>query len=136
MTWVVEHGEAASNEVKVARRWLLSVGVLPRTATAEASAPAPAEPSDQEPAPRPAVVHGRTMFGDSPGTVVPMVRMMLILKEYPSQVNYFRLRTDEQGYFHFQDVPPGIYQLTDKVAGQPTWRLRVEVKPGRTWLSI
>jgi hypothetical protein len=57
--------------------------------------------------------------------------MQLILKEYPSASNYFRLRTDEQGYFRFENVPPGVYQLTERVAGPPIWRLRVEVKAGQ-----
>jgi hypothetical protein len=132
LTWVLEHGEAGSNEVNTARRWLLSVGALPRPATAEASTPPPEEqPRGQELTPRPGSVHGRSVSGDSSGSLAPMVRMQLILKEYPAANNYFRLRTDEQGYFRFENVPPGIYQLTERVAGPPTWRLRVEVKPGQ-----
>jgi hypothetical protein len=129
LIWVLEHGEAGSNEVNAARRWLLSVGALPRPSTAEASTLSPEEePRVEQVAARPGSVHGRSMSGDSPGSLAPMVRMQLILK---STNDYFRLRTDEHGYFRFANVPPGIYQLTERVAGPPTWRLRVEVKPGQ-----
>jgi len=130
LTWVLGHGEAGSNEVIAARRWLLSAGALPRPATADAGqSQGEEQPGEGQPA-RPGRVHGRSMSGDTPGTLAPMVRMQLLLKEYPSAENYFRIRTDEQGYFDFEKVPPGVYQLTERVAGPPIWRLRVEVRPG------
>ena len=131
LRWVLEHGEAGSTEVKEARRWLLSVGALPHPGFSDASASSPEEPHGQPRAKQVGAVHGRATFGDTPGAVGPMVRLQLVLKEsQPPGVNYFRLRTDEQGYFRFQDVPPGVYQLTERIAGQPTWRLRVDVRPG------
>src|SRR5262249_6304438 len=76
-------------------------------------------------------VHGRLMAGETPGAAVPAQRAQLFLMEHPSRVTYLRLRTDEQGYFRFRDVPPGVYKLTERAAGHPTWRVRVEVKPGQ-----
>lgn len=38
----------------------------------------------------------------------------------------YNLRTDEQGHFKFSNVEP--YKLTNQVAGQPIWLLRVELK--------
>jgi Tfp pilus assembly protein FimT len=46
----------------------------------------------------------------------------------PTQRERYNLRTDEHGNFKFPDVVPGPYKLTNRVAGQPTWRLRVELK--------
>jgi len=46
----------------------------------------------------------------------------------PTQRERYNLRTDERGNFKFPDVVPGPYKLTDRVAGQPIWRLRVEFK--------
>ena len=57
-------------------------------------------------------------------------RMQLFLYDHPNRVVYYRIRTDEEGRFRFINVPPGIYKLADRIAGQPTWRLRVELKPG------
>jgi tetratricopeptide (TPR) repeat protein len=128
--WVLERGQPTSDEVRAARRWLQTVGALPRTATV-ASAAAPEEP--QEPAQKPATasVRGRATFGENPGDVVAMERMQLFLYDHPNRVTYFRIRTDEQGRFQFTNVPPGIYKLTDRAAGPPRWRLRVEIKPGQ-----
>ena len=29
-------------------------------------------------------------------------------------------------------MAPGVYKLTNRVAGKPLWRLRVELKPGES----
>jgi hypothetical protein len=132
-TWVLERGEADSSEVKAARRWLLSVGALPRFARATAEPEESREP-EQKPAgekPAPASLQGRVMFGDTSTDLAPMERMQLFLYDYPNRVVYFRIRTDEHGRFRFPSVPPGIYKLTDRAAGAPRWRLRVELKAGQ-----
>jgi hypothetical protein len=36
----------------------------------------------------------------------------------------------EDGQFRFPKVLAGSYKLTNRIAGQPIWRLRVELKPG------
>jgi tetratricopeptide (TPR) repeat protein len=131
-TWVLERGGPDSTEVKAAQRWLLSVGALPHFATIAA------EPEESRPEaksargkPAPASVQGSVMFGDTPNDLAPMRRMRLFLYDYPTRMVYFRIRTDEQGHFRFPNVPPGIYKLTDRAAGPPRWRLRVELKPGQ-----
>jgi hypothetical protein len=129
LSWVLEHGGADSSEVRAARRWLQSVGALRRPAAEEGAARE--EPQDQSPKPAMASVHGRVLVGETAKDTTPAQRMQLFLMEHPSRVRYFRLRTDEQGYFRFQNVPPGVYKLTERAAGQPTWRLRLEVKPGQ-----
>jgi len=45
----------------------------------------------------------------------------------PTKEARYVLRTDEDGSFKFPDVVPGPYMLTNRIAGQPIWRLRVEV---------
>ncbi|HEV8437776.1 MAG TPA: carboxypeptidase regulatory-like domain-containing protein [Methylomirabilota bacterium] len=129
LIWVLEHGDAGSNEVRVARRWLASVGALPRS-TRGATPDKPDEQQDRGQTPATATVQGRVVFGEAGQDVAPRERMQLFLMEHPTRVRYFRLRTDEQGHFRFQKVPPGVYKLTERAAGQPTWRLRVELKAG------
>jgi hypothetical protein len=129
LTWVLEHGEAGSSEVTAARRWLRSVGALPRsgselTTVAQEQQPAPESHATH------ASVHGRVTDGERTSEAAPKSRMQLLLMEHPSRENYYRIRTDEHGYFRFQNVAPGIYKLTERVAGPPVWRLRVELKPG------
>jgi hypothetical protein len=46
-------------------------------------------------------------------------------------VHRYHLRTDEDGRYRFANVAPGIYKLSDRITGPPTWRLRVEAKPGQ-----
>lgn len=132
-TWVLERGEPDSAEVKAARRWLVSVGALPRfaatTLPSEDTREQEQKPPEQKPAP--ASLQGRALFADSAGGVVPMEQMLLFLYDYPNRVVYFRIRTDEGGRFRFPKVPPGLYKLTDRASGPPRWRLRVELKPGQ-----
>jgi hypothetical protein len=66
----------------------------------------------------------------------PASRMQLFLYDHPNRVVYHRIRTDEEGHFQFPGVPPGIYKLTERAAGHPTWRLRVELKPGQNLAMI
>jgi hypothetical protein len=40
-------------------------------------------------------------------------------------------RTDDSGHFEFKRIPPGIYMLTNRIAGEPMWRLRVQLEPGQ-----
>ncbi|HZP36051.1 MAG TPA: carboxypeptidase-like regulatory domain-containing protein [Methylomirabilota bacterium] len=64
-----------------------------------------------------------------------MTRLQLFLvgqPNSPTQHERYNLRTDEQGNFRFPDVVPGPYKLTNRVAGQPIWRLRVELEPRET----
>ena len=130
--WVLEHGLPTSDEVRAARRWLESVGALRRAATVEAEAPkATEEPADGAPKPATASISGRVTFEGNSGDVVAMERMTLFLHSYPVRVKYLRIRTDEQGRYSFTGIPPGIYKLTDQIAGSVRWRLRVEVKPGQ-----
>jgi tetratricopeptide (TPR) repeat protein len=132
-TWVLDRAPADSDEAKTAHQWLTSVGALPRGRSAlSQDAPAPDESAakDKEKTGY-ATVEGRVLFGETPGAIAPMKRMQLLLYDHPRKENYFRMRTDEAGQFRFTKVPPGIYKLTDKVAGQPTWRLRVELKAGQ-----
>ena len=129
-TWVLERGEAGSSEVKAARRWLLSAGVLPRSSAFEADSPAREESRSTEQKPAHASVQGRLLSGETPSGAAPD-RTPLFLHDYPNRLIYRRVRTDENGNFRFADLPPGIYKLTDRAAGMPRWRLRVELKAGQ-----
>lgn len=133
-TWVLGRAGSDSPEATTARRWLQSVGAWRRPGVIPASreeSPRPSEAPPKADAPAPAVLQGRALFDEAPGVVQPMKRLQLLLSDYPDRVVYLRLRTDETGRFRFADVPPGVYKLTDAVAGQPRWRLRVELKAGQ-----
>jgi hypothetical protein len=74
-------------------------------------------------------LQGRVVWAGERSTA----RVQLFLKGAPKSPNgelQWVLRTDEDGRFEFKRIPPGTYMLTDKVAGERTWRLRVRLEPG------
>ena len=123
--WVMARGVAGSPEVDAARRWLTQAGVLPRPSRL----PDSAEP---ERAPDHASLEGRAVFAEAGKPPQPMRRLPLFLvgqPNSPTKEERYNLRTDEDGRFKFPSVVPGPYKLTNRVAGQPVWRLRVELRP-------
>jgi hypothetical protein len=78
-----------------------------------------------------ASLEGRAVFAENGQPPQPLPRQQLFLvgqPNSPTQRERYNLRTDEQGNFKFPDVVPGPYKLTNRVAGRPIWRLRVELK--------
>ena len=124
--WVVQYGSPKAAEVDASRQWLIRAGALPPAAyTASPAGP------EKERAAGNASLEGRAVFAEGGQTPQPMPRQQLFLvgqPNSPTQRERYNLRTDERGNFKFPDVVPGPYKLTDRVAGQPIWRLRVEFK--------
>jgi len=124
--WVVQYGPQTAPEVAAARQWLIRAGALP---PASLHTPAPSRSTEERQAGN-ASLEGRAIFAEAGQAPKPMARLQLFLvPESPTQKEYYNLRTDEEGNFKFPDVVPGPYKLTNRVAGQPLWRLRVELKP-------
>jgi Tfp pilus assembly protein PilF len=125
--WVLQYGPPSAGEVEASRQWLIRAGALPPAAYAAADPNGP----EKERAAGNASLEGRAVFAESGQTPQPMQRQQLFLvgqPNSPTQQERYNLRTDEQGNFKFPDVVPGPYKLTNRVAGQPIWRLRVELK--------
>ena len=126
--WVLEQAPPASEEAGVARNWLVNAGLLPRPSTLS---PAVAEQLGNEEA----TLEGHAVFGEDGTTPKPMRRLQLFLVGQPgspTKDERHSLRTDEDGRFRFAKVVAGSYKLTNRIAGQPVWRLRVELKPGES----
>jgi tetratricopeptide (TPR) repeat protein len=126
--WVLAQAPPASEEAGVARTWLVNAGLLPRPSSLS---PAAAEqPGNHE-----ATLEGRALFSEDGKTPKPMGRLQLFLvgeKGSPTNDERHALRTDEDGRFRFPKVLAGSYKLTNRLAGQPVWRLRVELRPGES----
>ena len=121
--WVLERGASGTIEVEAARRWLISVGALPRPTVTAAKEP------DEKPGA--ATLEGRAVFAETGKEAKPVSRLQLFLvgqPNSPTKEERYNLRTDEQGHFKFSNVMAGPYKLTNRVAGQPIWRLKVELK--------
>jgi tetratricopeptide (TPR) repeat protein len=125
--WVLHYGPPNAPEVQLSRRWLSRAGALPVVAYAAAS---PDRPEKERTAGN-ASLEGRAVFAEDGQSPRPMRREQLFLvgqPNSPTQRERYNLRTDENGTFRFPDVVPGPYKLTNRVAGKPTWRMRVELK--------
>lgn len=124
--WVLQYGPPNAAEVQASRRWLSRAGALPVTYAAAS----PDRP-EKERTPGNASLEGRAVFAQNGKPPQPMRREQLFLvgqPNSPTQRERYNLRTDENGAFKFPDVVPGPYKLTNRVAGKPTWRMRVELK--------
>jgi hypothetical protein len=125
--WVLANAPGTP-EATTAREWLLAAGVL-REQPVETAAPPP--PLDKEIGN--SGLSGRVVWtgGEPP---VKLGRLQLFLKGIPGtptkDIQYV-LRTEEDGAFQFKNVAAGSYKLTNRIAGEPVWRLRVEVPPSR-----
>jgi hypothetical protein len=133
--WVVAHAAEGSEEMRVAREWLTAAKSRDVTTVADGS---------RRPGSATRAEEGRTGDSGISGTVTwaesgraPEIkrRMQLHLIALPGQQSVeeqrFTIRTDEDGRYAFTKVPPGVYKLTNTVAGPPLWRLRVTIAPGR-----
>lgn len=124
--WVLANGPAGSQEVEAARQWLIAAGVLQAPREATSNEPPPDETTGDS------GLAGRVLYAES-GAPVPLQREQLHLiglPDTPTKEQRYVLRTDQEGRFEFKRIVPGPYRLTNRVAGQPTWRLKVELEPG------
>jgi len=124
--WIVANLASELFEAREARRWLIEAGVLARPT--ETTAAAPEQTTAQETS-RTGGIKGQVLWADGR----PTARVQLFLKGVPNSSNaneQWVLRTDDDGRFEFKRIPSGTYMLTNRVAGTPTWRLRVKLAPG------
>ena len=124
--WVLASAPPGSREAVESRAWLARAGLLPRPAASRGTVERERQTGN-------AVLAGRALFAESGAKPQAMQRLQLFLMgrpDSPTKEQRYVLRTDEDGNFKFPDVQPGPYMLTNRLAGQPIWRLRVELKPG------
>jgi tetratricopeptide (TPR) repeat protein len=124
--WVMANAQPDSKERVESQAWLARAGALPSVPTVSSRS------AESERQAGNAVLVGRALFAEAGAKPEPMSRLQLFLVGQPGSPTKearYVLRTDEDGIFKFPNVPPGPYMLTNRLAGQPIWRLRVELKP-------
>jgi hypothetical protein len=122
--WVVAHAPGGSPEGEMARQWLADAGELGTPSRADASDETKGD----------AGLRGDVYWSDG-APPVPTARLQLFLKGLPNTPTahlQFVLRTDQGGRFEFKGIPAGSYKLTNRIAGSPVWRLKVQVPPGES----
>lgn len=127
--WVVVNAPASSEEARVARDWLAGARSA-RTAQADTAS---SEPAAKDPWVGDSGAHGRIVWDDGQG-LQPLKRFEIHLyalgEDGKSKGISFHRRTDRDGNYRFEKIPPGTYKMTDNNVGEPRWRLKVELKPG------
>ena len=124
--WVLVHGPSGSEEARLAREWLASIETQEDETKTTAVEPPGSKVGD-------AGLHGVVTW-EGPGHPFGILpRAQLHLKGLPDSptkdVSYY-MRTDKEGRYTFSRIKAGSYRLTDAVAGNAKWNLRVEVKSG------
>jgi Carboxypeptidase regulatory-like domain len=128
--WVVANA-AGTPEGQAARNWLIAAGIL--VAATSASAEGPEASSTSDPERGTSTVRGQVSWTDGEPPV-SLTRLQLFLKgldKTPTKDVHVVQRTDAEGRFAFKNVPAGTYRLTNRIAGEPLWRVRVTVEAGQ-----
>jgi len=127
--WVLAHAAPGSEEVQVSRRWLadtLPVAASPTTSTRVATVPDPNDPKTGD-----GSVRGIVRWAE-PGQKAdqPLNRKLLHLVGLKNTATHglrYNVRSDENGRYEFTNIVAGPYKLTDAIAGEPMWRLKITV---------
>jgi hypothetical protein len=132
--WVVAHAAQQSEEARIAREWLAAAKSREGTTTSVRGPDGSGEPVSG-PRVGDAGISGTVTLAEGGGSPEVKRRMQIHLIALPGQQTVeegrFTVRTDQDGRYAFTKIPPGVYKLTNTVAGPPLWRLRVTVAPGR-----
>lgn len=130
--WVLANAPGTP-EADAARNWLLAAGAL-ASGDGTGSGADEASQAARDPDRGDSIVRGQVSWNDGEPPV-KLLRLQVFLKGLPRTPNQnvqLVLRTDEDGRFEFKNVPPGTYKLTNRIAGEPLWRLKVNVAAGET----
>lgn len=121
--WVLAHAPSGSAEAQIAREWLAT---LETETDSKVAADDPADPKRGD-----AGVHGVVTW-EAPGqpyNVLPRAQLHLRgLPGTPTQGLSYYLRSDKEGRYEFSRIKAGPYRLTDAIAGDARWNLKIEVK--------
>jgi len=124
--YVVNRGTPDSEEVKQARQWLISAGVLARpvvfTAAAETAEAAEAK----------ATLKGKVTWGEpEPGKAPLKARLVLHGVNGAAQGKRFTARVGLGQVYRFERLPAGSYRLVGVVEGERLWDLTVDVEDAK-----
>lgn len=124
--WVLAHAPAGSPEAQLAREWLASAETENEATTTAAADASGSKVGD-------AAVHGLVTWDGPghPGGVLPRAQLHLKgLPDGPTKGLSYYMRTDKEGRYRFDRIKAGTYRLTDAIAGDVKWNLKIEVKSG------
>lgn len=124
--YVVRNGQPTSEEVKLARQWLLSAGVLVEAVAFSVAAPAVDTGGDR------AVLKGRATWG-APAEGRALLRAQLVLEGVSgaAEGKRYSQRVRLGQPYRFEGLPAGTYRLIGGAAGQRLWEVTLDVADGK-----
>jgi tetratricopeptide (TPR) repeat protein len=125
--YVVSRGRSDSEEVKLARRWLVSAGVLAEPVRFKEGP----EPTDV-PRRGAAAVKGKVAWGEPDPSRSPL-RVQVFLEGLDGEARGARFITRVRlgQPYAFEALPAGSYRLTGRVAGERLWELTLAADEGK-----
>ena len=135
--WIVANASPDSQEYRLARAWLAeATGTTTGTASTSATGTTTSRSATTATVERSgdAGLYGRVIWASEPNGPPTTQRMQVHLYGVANTVTKdqrYTARTDEEGRYEFKRIVAGPYKLTNRVAGRPNWRVRVEVESGR-----
>lgn len=120
--YVVNRGKPDSEEVKFARQWLVSAGVLAPSVAFTIAAPAVNVADDK------AVVKGKVTWG---AELNQKVRILIHGLKGAAEGKRFSTRATLGQLYRLGRLPAGSYRLIGSVEGQHLWDLTVAVEDGK-----
>jgi len=125
--YVVNQGNQESQEVKVAREWLISAGVLARPVVFTSTAAETAKAAEAR-----ATLKGKVTWGDpGPGNAPLRARLVLHGVNGAAQGKRFTARVALGQVYRFERLPAGSYRLVGLVEGERLWDLTVDVEDAK-----
>ncbi len=122
-TWVADHGAPDSEEVRVAREWLVAAGVRP-------AARAAAGPAAEEPSPG-GGLEGRTEWKNlDPGRPRPGLQILLEGDEPVTRGRRYWTKVPLNDPYRIPGIVPGRYRLMAQVGPFRLWDTTVVVQDG------
>jgi tetratricopeptide (TPR) repeat protein len=123
--WVLENAPSGSEEAAVARGWLAQAIARP-TATNETAREDPTAGAGR--------LSGFITWnepGQPPRARERQVVLLQGIRGTPTAGLLYRTRTDERGQYEMRNITAGPYKVTDAIAGQALWRLKIVIEPDR-----
>jgi hypothetical protein len=126
--WVAERGRPGSEEVRMARQWLVQAGELDDPGAARPAGPA----RTAEPAAGGGEVTGRAQWADTTSPLARATLQILLDGADPStRGRRFGLRTSLNEPFRLAGVTPGEYRLIAQIGMVRLWDTKITVQEGR-----
>lgn len=131
--YVVGHGKADSEEVKNARRWLVSAGVLAEPVAF--GAPPEEESVESEKADargEKAALKGKVTWGEiAASRPSPKIRVLVHGLRGPAEGKRFSTQVALAGVYRFEHLPAGSYRLIGRAGDRLVWDLTLTVEDGK-----